>query len=143
LANAETNWTVTANPTNYTPPNRSDFTFGTWIPWWRNYGGDVYESEISYRGGGRPYGGGTSQTFKGVTDASGKHLLKIDFESVKSAASLFGHGFGFRAGRESANVVEFDCAARSSVGALRRHPNAAHVCAKRRKYRSRINRFGY
>jgi uncharacterized protein YfaS (alpha-2-macroglobulin family) len=82
LANAETNWTVTANPTNYTPPNRSDFTFGTWIPWWRNYGGDVYESgEISYRGS-RPIGGGTSQTFKGVTDASGKHLLKIDFESV-------------------------------------------------------------
>jgi hypothetical protein len=82
LANAETNWTVTATPTNYTPPNRSDFTFGTWIPWWRNYGGDVYESgEISYRGG-RPYGGGTSQTFKGITDASGKHLLKIDFESV-------------------------------------------------------------
>ena len=30
----------------------------------------------------RIFGGGTSQTFKGVTDASGKHLLKIDFESV-------------------------------------------------------------
>ena len=50
LANAETNWTVTANATNYTPPNRGDFTFGTWTPWWRvyDYGG---------RGG---YGGGSS-----------------------------------------------------------------------------------
>ena len=74
LANADANWTVTANPTNYTPPNRGDYTFGTWIPWWRNY---------DYDGGYRPYGGGTSQSFKGVTDASGKHLLKIDFESVK------------------------------------------------------------
>ncbi|MGI8884395.1 MAG: MG2 domain-containing protein, partial [Pyrinomonadaceae bacterium] len=72
LANAEMNWTVTANQTNYTPPNRSDFTFGTWIPWWRIY---------DYNGGGYR-GGGTTQTFKGVTDASGKHLLKIDFESV-------------------------------------------------------------
>ena len=40
LANAETNWTVTANATNYTPPNRSDYTFGTWTPWWRNFDGD-------------------------------------------------------------------------------------------------------
>jgi uncharacterized protein YfaS (alpha-2-macroglobulin family) len=72
LANAETNWTVTATPTSYTPPNRDGFTFGTWVPWWRfsDYGG-------------RPYGGGSSQYFKGVTDASGKHLLKIDFDSVK------------------------------------------------------------
>jgi hypothetical protein len=69
LANAETNWTVRANPTNYTPPNRSDYTFGTWIPWWRPY---------DYGG----YRGGSTQTFKGVTDASGKHLLKIDFEAV-------------------------------------------------------------
>jgi len=73
LANAETNWTVTANAINYTPPNRDDFIFGTWTPWWRfnEYGG---------RGG---YYGGSSQSFKGVTDAGGKHWLKVDFESVK------------------------------------------------------------
>lgn len=74
LANADANWTVTASPTNYTPPNLGDYTFGTWTPWW-NYRG--YDSDGDYRGGG------TSQSFKGVTDASGKHLLKIDFESVK------------------------------------------------------------
>ncbi len=73
LANAETNWTVTATPTSYTPPNRGDFTFGTWTPWWRIY-------DFGY---GRPYGGGTTQYFKGVTDASGRHLLKIDFDSAK------------------------------------------------------------
>jgi uncharacterized protein YfaS (alpha-2-macroglobulin family) len=68
LANAETNWTVSSTPTNYTPPNRSDFTFGTWIPWWRHYDGN--------------YNLTTTQNFKGVTDAGGKHLLKIDFESA-------------------------------------------------------------
>lgn len=79
LANAETNWTVTATPTSYTPPNRGDFTFGTWVPWWRSY--RSYDEE--YSGGYRPYGQSTTQTFKGVTDAAGIHRLKIDFESVK------------------------------------------------------------
>ena len=79
LANAETNWTVTATPTSYTPPNRGDFTFGTWVPWWGNYRN--YDDE--YSGGYRPGGQSTTQTFKGITDASGKHRLKIDFESVK------------------------------------------------------------
>jgi alpha-2-macroglobulin len=69
LANAEANWTVTASPTNYTPPNRDDFTFGKWIPWWRNYG---YQD----------YGNTSTQTFKGVTNSSGIHKLKMDFESA-------------------------------------------------------------
>ena len=77
LANAETNWTVTATPTNYTPPNRGDFTFGTWIPWWRIYD----HGDVGF--GRRGYPGGTTQVFKGVTDAGGRHLLKIDFQSVK------------------------------------------------------------
>lgn len=77
LANAETNWTVTATQTTYTPPNRGDYTFGTWTPWW------AYTSEDGYSGRGIGYAGGTSQSFKGVTDAAGRHLLKIDFDSVK------------------------------------------------------------
>ncbi len=72
LANADVNWTVRAVPTNYTPPNRGDFIFGKWIPWW--YFGDYND-----------YSNQTVQTFKGITDASGKHVLKIDFESVKPA----------------------------------------------------------
>jgi hypothetical protein len=34
LPNAETNWYVMSSPTNYQPPNWSDFTFGYWTPWW-------------------------------------------------------------------------------------------------------------
>jgi len=69
LSEADVNWTVQAAPTNYTPPNRGDFNFGRWVPWWI--------------GGGDFYGGGSSQSFQGKTDASGKHNLRIDFESVK------------------------------------------------------------
>ncbi len=80
LANAEANWTVTATPTSYTPPNRGDFTFGTWVPWWRGFsGGESDYDDIGFRPGGQS----VTQTFKGVTDAAGIHRLKIDFESVK------------------------------------------------------------
>jgi len=67
LPNAEVNWRVTSTPTNFTPPNRGDFTFGEWIPWWRSWNGQN-ESR--------------TETFKGTTDAAGKHRLRIDFDSV-------------------------------------------------------------
>jgi uncharacterized protein YfaS (alpha-2-macroglobulin family) len=67
LPNAEVNWRVTSTPTNFTPPNRLDFTFGEWIPWWRAWDG---HNEMH------------TETFKGVTDAAGKHRLRIDFDSV-------------------------------------------------------------
>ena len=68
LPNAEVNWRVTSSPTVFTPPNRHEFTFGEWIPWWRSW-----NSRNESR----------TETFKGMTDALGKHRLKIDFDSVK------------------------------------------------------------
>lgn len=70
LPNAEVRWRVTSKPTQYTPPNRSDFIFGTWIPWWISRGDDGEE---------------TSQEFSARTDALGKHNLRIDFDSVNPA----------------------------------------------------------
>ncbi|MBD0326558.1 MAG: hypothetical protein ICV68_09000, partial [Pyrinomonadaceae bacterium] len=67
LPNTEVTWRVTATPTNYTPPNRWDYTFGKWIPWWRT---SPEESESR------------TETFTGKTDASGKHRLHIDFDGV-------------------------------------------------------------
>ncbi|HKC62959.1 MAG TPA: alpha-2-macroglobulin family protein, partial [Pyrinomonadaceae bacterium] len=67
LPNAEVRWTVTSSPTVYTPPNRNDFTFGEWIPWWRSWN-QPNESH--------------TETFMGHTDAAGKHRLRIDFDSV-------------------------------------------------------------
>jgi uncharacterized protein YfaS (alpha-2-macroglobulin family) len=72
LQNADVNWTVTATPTNYTPPNRGDFTFGKWYPWWRGYYGENGAET-------------TTQNFKGVTGADGKHRLKMDFIAANPA----------------------------------------------------------
>ncbi len=65
LPESETSWTINTESTSYTPPNRGDFTFGKWIPWWSS----SYES-------------GDSEEFEGRTDADGKHRLRIDFDSV-------------------------------------------------------------
>ncbi len=67
LPNADTTWHVTATPTNFTPPNRDEFTFGKWKPWW-GYN-STYEEE-------------SSQNFAARTDATGKHNLQIDFDSA-------------------------------------------------------------
>lgn len=71
LQNAEVKWEVRSTPTNFTPPNRDDYTFGKWIPWW--------ESDSSDRGKNN------QEELTGRTDTSGKHRLRIDFDSVKPA----------------------------------------------------------
>ena len=71
LQNAETNWYVMSSPTNYQPPNWSDFTFGYWTPWWYF---DYYDTGDS---------GTTGDSFSGKTDASGNHYLRLDFESME------------------------------------------------------------
>jgi uncharacterized protein YfaS (alpha-2-macroglobulin family) len=118
LANAETNWTVTATPTNYTPPNRDDFVFGTWVPWWLTFDRGGYEMS-----GGRGWnGGGTSQSFKGVTDAAGRHLLKIDFDSVKPARP-----YNITA---SAAVQDVNRQTWSSSASMLVHPSSLYVGIK-------------
>ncbi|MBI3653564.1 MAG: Ig-like domain-containing protein [Acidobacteria bacterium] len=67
LPNADVNWVVRSTPAYYTPPNRYDFTFGKWIPWWRSYN----QSDAS-----------SAQTFTARTDAAGKHRLHLDFISA-------------------------------------------------------------
>jgi alpha-2-macroglobulin len=71
LPNAEVKWVVGSAPTNYTPPNRDDYTFGKWIPWWDSSSGN--DGEVN------------SEELTAHTDASGKHRLRIDFDSVKPA----------------------------------------------------------
>src|SRR5690606_14205137 len=34
LPGAEVNWYVTTSRASYTPPNRDDYVFGNWEPWW-------------------------------------------------------------------------------------------------------------
>ncbi|MCD4673235.1 MAG: hypothetical protein K8R77_11280 [Anaerolineaceae bacterium] len=78
LPGADVTWSVTATPTNYQPPNWSDFSFGTWTPWWYNFG-PVIEA---YYGDWENDSSASSQIFEGKTDASGNHYLGMDFEGT-------------------------------------------------------------
>lgn len=106
LSNAETNWKVTAKPANYTPPNREDYTFGTFIQWW----GDYYSSD---------YDETTSQQFKGVTDSKGKHHIAIDSISADKA-----HPFTINA---EARVQDVNRQTFASSTTLLIHPSELYV----------------
>ncbi|MDT5293300.1 MAG: alpha-2-macroglobulin, partial [Acidobacteriota bacterium] len=70
LPDSEVSWRVTATPAQFTPPNRGDYTFGKWTPWWESLNSYVDRSKEN------------AQTYKGRTDAAGKHVLRLDFDSV-------------------------------------------------------------
>lgn len=74
LPNAQTTWNVNATPGSFTPPNRSDWIFGRWVPWWSHR----YDSSNNSR----------HQSFEGKTDASGSHQLKIDLEGVNPPRAM-------------------------------------------------------
>lgn len=67
LPDAKVKWEVTSQSTNFTPPNRSDYVFGVWTPWWEGYDGSDHE---------------LTKEFEGKTDSNGKHRLRIDFDSL-------------------------------------------------------------
>ena len=67
LPNAEVNWSVSASPGYYTPPNQSEYSFGVWSPWWRYSYGDSASSW---------------ESLSGKTDPLGQHHLGIHFESM-------------------------------------------------------------
>jgi len=71
LPGAPVTWRVTAMPASFTPPNRSDYTFGKWTPWW-----------IDRHRGRYLEGNGKTESFTSQTDAAGKHRLRIDFDSL-------------------------------------------------------------
>src|SRR6185503_4601086 len=70
LQDAEVKWTVSSYQTSFTPPNRGDYTFGRWVPWW---------TSESY------YGQSNHKEIIGRTDATGQHRIRIDFDSVRPA----------------------------------------------------------
>lgn len=70
LAGSPVNWSVSATPSSYTPPGRSEYTFGEWTPWW----------DMGYWWVAGTYApNAESLTFEGKTDNEGTHLLGLDF----------------------------------------------------------------
>ncbi|HEV2914136.1 MAG TPA: alpha-2-macroglobulin family protein [Pyrinomonadaceae bacterium] len=104
LPNTEVSWNVTSTPTNYTPPNRGDYTFGKWIPWWKE-GGSEDESR--------------TESFTGRTDASGRHRLRMDFDSVNPprASSV----------KAEARVTDVNRQAWTASASLLVHPSQLYV----------------
>jgi uncharacterized protein YfaS (alpha-2-macroglobulin family) len=112
LPNAEVSWMVSSSPSNYSPPNWPDFIFGIWQPWWW-----YHTPLVSYESIG-PYGfdESTYEYFEGVTDASGEHFLRLDFEegeeprpySLLAEATVFDVNRQAWAGRTSLMVHPAD-----------------------------------
>jgi uncharacterized protein YfaS (alpha-2-macroglobulin family) len=82
LPNADVSWQVTSTPGHYAPPNWPDFIFGAWEPWWRVYA-PLVEQDIYAN-----YGSGQSETFTGITDATGTHYLRLDFDELAEPRPL-------------------------------------------------------
>ncbi|MEC8024854.1 MAG: MG2 domain-containing protein, partial [Myxococcota bacterium] len=68
LSDAKVHWSIRSRLSSYTPPNCSEYTFGTWTPWW--------ESRRSNRDGS------DSTALQGRTDSSGNHIISMEFEAV-------------------------------------------------------------
>jgi uncharacterized protein YfaS (alpha-2-macroglobulin family) len=68
LAGAEVTWRVASSPGTFTPPNRDDFSFGIWTPWWESFSprGDQSRAE----------------SYASRTDAQGRQIVHVTFESV-------------------------------------------------------------
>jgi hypothetical protein len=81
LPGATVNWYLTANQTSFTPPNRDDYVFGSWEPWWGYRA--WYDEYDPYNP--TPYKPPPTWNFAGKTDALGEHVLHMDFLSAKPA----------------------------------------------------------
>ncbi|MCX6033052.1 MAG: MG2 domain-containing protein, partial [Chloroflexi bacterium] len=118
LPNADVTWRVSWRSGQYTPPGWDDFTFGTWIPWWR----DVATLARSPSSGPvRVVSGGEAnvETFTGKTDASGVHRLKLDFGPVDPP--------GPTVYTAEASVMDVNRQAWNSSASLLVHPASLYV----------------
>lgn len=121
LPNAQVTWQVTGTPTNYTPPNWPDFTFGIWQPrwgWW------------DFGGGFPPFLETESQTFSGFTNAAGVHTLRLDFEP-QSGPDAAPRPVSIRA---EGTVMDVNRQAWTSATALLVHPADVYVGLRSDRY---------
>ncbi|MCU0238703.1 MAG: MG2 domain-containing protein [Pyrinomonadaceae bacterium] len=91
LQNSPINWDVCAYQTSYSPPNNEEFTFGTFISWWKHYdalaprftcGKDNYRllNQLPNQDNQD-----NQQNIDLKTDENGKHRINLDFLSANPA----------------------------------------------------------
>ena len=117
LPGAVTNWYVTASQTTFTPPNRDDYTFGAWTPWWITRDYDEYSDDGGDRYG--EYKAPKSWTLTGKTDATGAHTAHMDFLSAKPTVPM--------SVSATARVMDVNRQEWSASSALLVHPSSAYV----------------
>jgi uncharacterized protein YfaS (alpha-2-macroglobulin family) len=103
LADAPVNWRVASSTTTFRPPNRDDFTFGRWVPWWEFVPGAAERV----------------RSLEGRTDPSGKHTVRIDFDAVEPPLPS--------SVRAEASVTDVNRQAWSAGGSLLVHPADVYV----------------
>ncbi len=115
LPNAETTWWVTSTPTNYSPPNWPEFSFGFWTPWW------YWDADAE---GG--YSSTITETYTGTTDAAGEHYLRIDFQGSgdKRPQSIMAE----------ASVMDVNRQAWNQATSLLVHPSDLYVGLRSERY---------
>ena len=118
LPGAPVTWYVSAQQTSYTPPNRDDYTFGTWQPWWGYR--DWYTDDQN-----RAYKPQPSWNHEGKTDALGEQTLHLDFLSAKPAMP-----FTVTA---SANVSDVNRQTWSASATMTVHPSTVYVGVKTKR----------
>lgn len=125
LNNADVTWQATATPTSYTPPNRGEYTFGKWTPWWTvpsygyytSHGLGRYSEEDDERNMAST--SAPTESFQAKTSPNGTHNLRVDFDSVNPAqpTSL----------NVQATVMDVNRQAWSSSSTLLVHPSDFYV----------------
>jgi hypothetical protein len=124
LPGAQVNWYVTASQTTFTPPNRDDYVFGQWRPWWgyRGWYEDEAAGDADDEKGERSPG---SWSFEGKTDGAGDHDLHMDFVSVKPAMPM--------SVTANASVIDVNRQAWSASAAMIVHPSTYYVGLKAKR----------
>ena len=113
LGGAPVTWNLSASETTYTPPNRDDFVFGTWRPWWGYRG--WWDQDSGYK---PP----KTWTHQGKTDATGAHVLHLDFLSASPSVPM--------SLSATASVTDVNRQTWSSAAAMIVHPSAFYVGLK-------------
>jgi uncharacterized protein YfaS (alpha-2-macroglobulin family) len=121
LPGAQVSWFVTASQTTFTPPNRDDYVFGQWRPWWGYRGWYEDEADDEPKGERSPM----SWSFDGKTDGAGDHDLRMDFVSVKPAMPM--------SVTANATVYDVNRQAWTASQAMIVHPSLYYVGLKAKK----------
>ena len=135
LPGADAEWNLYASEASFTPPNRDDYVFGAWKPWWGGSGRGSFDDEGGYyddEGEGRMGRSSSSNGQQinqwkhvGKTDASGEHVLHLDFLSANPSVPM--------SVSASVSVIDVNRQAWSSSTSILVHPSSLYVGLKTKR----------